>query len=114
MQAGTGAIFNDPNGSEADQYRIRDYVQGLVERAQEGSTISMSIYNITDFDLDLGTEILRASFNGVNVQQVREGSVAGESTVGRMLLGALGDDVESASWAVASEDGCNSSNDDHE
>src|SRR5699024_748556 len=23
MQAGTGAIFNDPNGSEADQYRIR-------------------------------------------------------------------------------------------
>lgn len=113
MQAGTGAIFNDPNGSEADQYRIRDYVQGLVERAPEGSTISMSIYNITDFDLDLGTEILRASFNGVNVQLVLEGSVAGESPVGRMLLGALGDDLEADSWAVACDDGCHGSNINH-
>src|SRR5699024_1957502 len=27
-QAETGATFNNPNGSEAEQYEIRDYIQG--------------------------------------------------------------------------------------
>lgn len=113
MQAATGAVFNDPNGSEADQYKIRDYIQGLVERASEGSTITMSIYNITDFDLDFATELLRASFNGVNVQLVVEGSVAGESPVGKMLLAGLGDNVEADSWAVSCDDACHGSNINH-
>lgn len=113
VRASTGAIFNDPNGSEADQYKIRDYIHGLVERAPEGSTITMSIYNITDFDLDLATELLRASFNGVNVQLVMEGSVAGESSVGKMLLAGLGDDTEADSWAVPCDDGCHGNNINH-
>lgn len=113
MHASTGALFNDPNGPEAEQYKIRDYIQGLVERAPEGSTISMSIYNITDFDLDLATELLRASFNDVSVRLVLEGSVAGESPVGKMLLGALGDDVEADSWAIACDNGCHGNNINH-
>lgn len=113
MHADTGAIFNDPNGPDADQYKIRDYIRGLVERAPAGSTISMSIYNITTFDLDFATELLRASFNGVNVQLVLEGSVGGESPVGTMLLGGLGDDVEADSWAIACDEGCHGSNINH-
>src|SRR5690625_7321082 len=42
MQAGTGVIFNDPNGSDAVQYRIRAYVQDLVESVPVWYTISLT------------------------------------------------------------------------
>lgn len=113
MQAHTGAIFNDPNGDVGEQYRIRDYIQGLVERAPEGSTITMSIYNITEFDFDFAAEVLRASFRGVSTRLILEGDAAGETASGRVLLAGLGSDTNADSWAVECDSGCHASNINH-
>lgn len=63
---GNGVVFNDPNGSKADQLRIIKHIDRAIDAAPKGSTIRMALYG---FDIDSTTKKLVAAHQrGVGVQ----------------------------------------------
>lgn len=101
----TGAVFNDPTGTSAEQYRIRDHVLGLIEATEPGATISMSIYNITDHERGVADAIIAAAERGVAVRVVLESTNADTGSA-QALVSALGTDQSKPSWAKVCIEGC--------
>lgn len=109
----TGALFNDPNGTAEEQYAIRDYLHELVDEAQTGSTISMSIYNITDFDADFADAVVAAADRGVNTRVVLESTASAQTGSGQAIIDALGTDTNAESWVSVCTVGCHGTRHNH-
>lgn len=110
----TGAVFNDPNGTAAEQYAIRDHIVELTAASEPGSTISASIYNLTDFDLGYAEELVAAAERGVRVRVVLETVTARPDREARdLLLERLGTDRGQASWVATCTEGCHGTRHNH-
>lgn len=109
----TGAVFNDPDGSTDEQYAIRDYLRTLVDDAAEGSTVSMSIYNITDFDADFADALVDAAERGVHTRIVLESTAAAGTPSGQAIIDGLGTDTTADSWASVCTAGCHGTRHNH-
>ncbi|HEY6739071.1 MAG TPA: phospholipase D-like domain-containing protein, partial [Actinopolymorphaceae bacterium] len=101
----TGALFNQPTGTTAEQYRIRDHIRALVDAAPAGSAITMSIYNITDHERGFADAVIAAAGRGVRVRAVFESTNAGTGSA-QAIIAALGRDRTKPSWAVVCTEGC--------
>src|SRR5580704_14115954 len=64
----TGPLFNNPNGTAAQQDAIRDYLVDLVAGAPAGSTIRLSSFTFGDDTL--ANTLITAKARGVTVQVV--------------------------------------------
>uniref|UniRef100_A0AAU2VFD2 phospholipase D n=1 Tax=Streptomyces sp. NBC_00003 TaxID=2903608 RepID=A0AAU2VFD2_9ACTN len=96
----TGAIFNNPAGTTAEQDRIRDHLLGLVNQAPAGSTITAGLYTFTDNSV--GEALVAAKTRGVNVRIAidhKSSTMLGGET-GR-LTDALGTDTTKPSYVVS-------------
>lgn len=109
----TGALFNDPNGTVAEQYAIRDYVRTLIDKAPAGSTVSMSIYNITDFDAEFANAILEADDRGVHMRVVLESTTSAQTSSGQAIIDGLGTDNTADSWTSVCSAGCHGTRHNH-
>ncbi|SFO84180.1 Phosphatidylserine/phosphatidylglycerophosphate/cardiolipin synthase [Amycolatopsis arida] len=101
----TGAVFNNPYGSAAEQYAIRDHVVNLVRATEPGATISTSIYNITDHERGVADALVAAARRGVRVRVVLESEKAGTGSA-QAIVSGLGRDRSKPSWAVVCASGC--------
>lgn len=110
--AQTEAVFNDPTGSQDEQYAVRDHVMGLVESTEAGETISMSLYNITDDERVFADALLDAADRGVQVRVVLESENAATGSA-QAIVDGLGTDREQPSWAVVCSSGCHGTNINH-
>lgn len=108
----TGAVFNDPGGTESEQYAIRDHVKNLVDSTETGETITMSLYNVTDHERGFADSLIAAADRGVNVRVVLESKNAdtGSATA---IVEHLGTDKSQPSWAVVCSSGCHGTNINH-
>ncbi|WP_166355319.1 phospholipase D-like domain-containing protein [Phytoactinopolyspora limicola] len=102
----TGALFNNPQGTKAQQYVIRNYLLEMVKAAKPGSTISMSIFNITNFDRGFADALVQAARRGVKVRVVLEGTAAAKTGAGKAIIAGLGTNKSRSSWAVVCTKGC--------
>ncbi|MGW4159418.1 phospholipase D-like domain-containing protein [Streptomyces sp. NPDC004788] len=96
----TTATFNDPSGDTAAQNRIRDHIADLVDRAETGSTISVSMYNFTDDTV--AAALAAAKTRGVNVRVILDHTTL--ATTGNEyadLARDLGTDRTQGSWVYA-------------
>ncbi|MFD9795368.1 phosphatidylserine/phosphatidylglycerophosphate/cardiolipin synthase family protein [Streptomyces sp. NPDC059070] len=108
----TGALFNDPAGTTAEQDRIRDHVVSLVDDAPAGSTVQMSMYTFTD-DV-LRTALIAAKDRGVAVRVVvdykshnfkPDGTELTKGGEYENLAAALGTDRTRPSWILSCPQG---------
>lgn len=117
----TEVVFNDPSGSDAEQFRITNKMLHYIDCAQSGSVIVMSWFSLTDYDFV--SHLRQAYARGVNVRflinkhSVQAGSVSiGAWTALKSTLGTSADiSVRNASqvagnpggsWALYCNGGC--------
>lgn len=108
----TGAVFNDPTGSESEQYAIRDHLKDLVDSTEADETIKMSLYNITNDERVFADALIAAADRGVNVQVVLEAENASSGSA-KAIVDRLGADQSQTSWAVVCSNGCHGTNINH-
>lgn len=101
----TGAVFNNPLGSAEQEYAIRDHILGLVEASDPGSSITTSIYHITEAERGFADALVAASDRGVHVRVVLESAYATDPSA-RAIVDGLGTDQSQPSWAAICDAGC--------
>ncbi|MFG1710838.1 phospholipase D-like domain-containing protein [Nonomuraea sp. M3C6] len=89
------AVFNDP---VSDRNAIQNRIVQLIEGADPGSTIRMSMFYATDATIP--NALIAARNNGRNVQVVFDKKMAG-TAIYTSLAGALGENLGASSWVLA-------------
>ncbi|WP_255955124.1 phospholipase D-like domain-containing protein [Streptomyces odontomachi] len=92
----TGAVFNKPTGSTAEQQAIRTQVQTIVANADSGSIIRVAMYHL--WDDGLANDLVAAKDRGVNVRLVLDHSTLDYPSSYNILKAALGTSTGTASW----------------
>lgn len=100
-----GAIFNTPTGTTEEQYRIRDYVQDLVDSTEAGEVIRISMYRISDHEDGFVDSLIAAKDRGVDIQIVFNAMYAGTGSA-QKLIDRLGNDQAKDSWTTICSSGC--------
>ncbi|OEJ51910.1 hypothetical protein BGK72_15185 [Streptomyces agglomeratus] len=96
----TGATFNHPAGTAAEQSRIRDHITGLVNRAAAGTSITVSMYTFTDDTV--ADALVAAKRRGVSVKVILDRtSVTMTGGEYDTLAAGLGTDRTRPSWVLA-------------
>lgn len=108
----TGAVFNKPTGTTAEQYAIRDHLLGLVDGTPAGATISMSIYHLTDDERVFADALIAAVDRGVKVRLVFESEYVSSGSA-QALVTKLGRDKTKPNWAAICNAGCHGSKINH-
>lgn len=108
----TGAVFNDPTGTEDEQYAIRDHIMGLVESTEPGETISVSLSNVTDDERGFADSLVAAADRGVKVRAVLSGPTS-DTGAAKAIVDGLGTDKDKDSWAIVCSSGCHGSKINH-
>jgi phosphatidylserine/phosphatidylglycerophosphate/cardiolipin synthase-like enzyme len=97
----TTATFNDPSGPVAEQDKIRDHVVSLIDGAEAGSTINVSMYTFTDNPVR--EALLAAKARGVSVKVIVDNHSSSAVTDGgeyENLVAGLGTDRSKSSWVL--------------
>jgi phosphatidylserine/phosphatidylglycerophosphate/cardiolipin synthase-like enzyme len=96
----TTATFNDPGGDTAAQNRIRDHIIGLINQAESGSTITVSMYNFTDNETSAA--LVAAKARGVGIRVLLDHTtLATSGNEYAALADKLGTDRTKSSWVYA-------------
>lgn len=100
------AVFNDPQGTVAEQYAIFIQFGRLIDRTPAGETIAMSFFGldkVTDADSpdtpDLTAKLIAAHERGVKVRIISDNGNVGNDAWTK-LSAALGSDDSAGSWIV--------------
>ena len=98
-----GLHFNDPTGTQAQQYALNTYLVRAIDNTPAGATLRVAMFsgNIASFK----DALLAAHQRGVNVRLIMDGHST-DSDWWRELESALGRDVASPSFAVVCPDSC--------
>ncbi|BCJ34999.1 hypothetical protein Athai_25020 [Actinocatenispora thailandica] len=91
----TGAVFNDPLGTAAQQNAIKDRIIATIDATRPGATIRSSMYALTDQDYT--DALVTAHDRGVTVRVVLDAKYAG-SAASQNLIAALGSYPSAGSW----------------
>ncbi|MFI1100418.1 phosphatidylserine/phosphatidylglycerophosphate/cardiolipin synthase family protein [Streptomyces melanogenes] len=91
----TGAVFNDPQGTVAEQNAIKDHIVGAIDNTQSGRTLRAAMYALTD--TGYSDALIRAHDRGVQVRVVLDYAFS-TSTAATQLATALGKDMTQPSW----------------
>ncbi|MBT2491843.1 hypothetical protein J7E96_25600 [Streptomyces sp. ISL-96] len=96
----TGATFNNPAGTAAEQSRVRDHITGLINQAAAGTTITVSMYTFTEDTV--ADALVAAKQRGVSVKVILDHTSA-TMTGGEYdtLATGLGTDRTKPSWVLA-------------
>ncbi|MEV6649366.1 phospholipase D-like domain-containing protein [Streptomyces sp. NPDC051219] len=96
----TTATFNHPGGTATEQNRVRDHVVGLIDDAQPGTSITVSMYTFTEDTVR--NALLAAKDRGVSVKVILDHTSA-TMTGGEYgnLAAGLGTDRTKSSWVLA-------------
>ncbi|MEV4472116.1 phospholipase D-like domain-containing protein [Nonomuraea sp. NPDC049504] len=95
----TEAVFNDPVSAPA---AIQDRIVQLIQGADPGSTIRVSLYYASDATIP--NALIAAKNAGRNVQVVFDKKMAG-TAIQAALAGALGTDTGQSSWVLVCPSG---------
>ncbi|WP_181690226.1 phospholipase D-like domain-containing protein [Streptomyces sp. NBRC 110611] len=93
----TEAVFNNPNGSRAEQLAIVNRQVDLISGAPAGSRIRMAMFYATH--APVVDALAAAHRRGVRVQAVFDNKAV-DSAPYRKLAGALGTDASATSWVM--------------
>ncbi|MBN0046750.1 phosphatidylserine/phosphatidylglycerophosphate/cardiolipin synthase family protein [Streptomyces actuosus] len=91
----TGAVFNDPKGTTAQQNAVKDHIIKAIDGTQGGRLIRASLYALKD--QDYADALIRAHRRGVNIRVVLDHAYADSAAV-RSLETELGTDRSVSSW----------------
>ncbi|GAA3506949.1 phospholipase D-like domain-containing protein [Streptomyces showdoensis] len=91
----TGAVFNNPKGTVAEQNAIKDHITGAVRATEPGRLIRAALYALTD--QGYVDALVDAHARGVNVRVVLDAKYS-DSAAAQSLIGALGTDKSALSW----------------
>jgi phosphatidylserine/phosphatidylglycerophosphate/cardiolipin synthase-like enzyme len=94
----TGAVFNLPSGSKAQQQRIDRHVITLIRNAPKRATIYTNVYHLSD--RVLAAELVKARKRGVRVRVIVDYWTTGTPAY-KALKKALGTNLRKASWIIA-------------
>lgn len=93
----TGAVFNDPKGTVAQQNAIKDHIIEAIGNTQSGRLVRASLYALKDQDY---TDALTAAHRrGVNIRVVLDASYW-DTPATQSLVAELGSDRTGSSWVV--------------
>lgn len=91
------AVFNDPNGTAAEQQRIVTYVQSLINGTPAGQDIRMSMFH---YDLPAITaDLVAARDRGVRVKVIIDHESANTAAT-QSLIAQLGTNRSATSWVT--------------
>lgn len=93
----TGAVFNNPAGSAAEQNRVRDHIVDLINRTESGRLIRASMYALQD--QVVADAFVAAKQRGVNVQLVID-SAFKTHAASQTVINALGTNKSASSYVV--------------
>ncbi|MFF8452755.1 phospholipase D-like domain-containing protein [Streptomyces leeuwenhoekii] len=91
----TGAVFNNPKGTSAEQNAVKNHIIGAIGNTQSGRLIRAALYAVTDQGYT--DALLAAHARGVSVRVVLDASYSG-SAAARGLITGLGTDESAGSW----------------
>ncbi|MFC8510003.1 phosphatidylserine/phosphatidylglycerophosphate/cardiolipin synthase family protein [Streptomyces sp. NPDC057411] len=91
----TGAVFNNPKGTVAEQNAVKDHIIGAIHATEPGRLIRAALYALTDQDYT--NALTDAHARGVNVRVVLDAKYS-DSAAAQSLIGALGKDKTAQSW----------------
>lgn len=91
----TGAVFNDPAGTTAEQNRVRDHIVGLINETEKGRLIRASMYALQD--PVVSDAFLAAHSRGVNVQLVLDSKFAPHAA-SQAVINGLGTNKKNRSY----------------
>ncbi|MFG3497681.1 phosphatidylserine/phosphatidylglycerophosphate/cardiolipin synthase family protein [Streptomyces sp. NPDC047928] len=91
----TGAVFNNPLGTEAEQNAVKNHIIGAIDNTQSGRTLRAAMYALTD--TGYSDALRRAHTRGVQVRVVLDHSYS-TSAAATQLTSALGTDMTRTSW----------------
>ncbi|MFD3736141.1 phosphatidylserine/phosphatidylglycerophosphate/cardiolipin synthase family protein [Streptomyces sp. NPDC058632] len=91
----TGAVFNDPRGSAAQQNAVKGHIIAAIDNTQSGRTIRSALYALNDQDYT--DALIDAHRRGVTVRVVLDAKFE-SSAATQSLIGALGTDKSTGSW----------------
>ncbi|MFI5756761.1 phosphatidylserine/phosphatidylglycerophosphate/cardiolipin synthase family protein [Streptomyces sp. NPDC051569] len=93
----TGAVFNNPRGTTAEQNAVKNHIISAVDQTQSGRLIRVALYVLDDQGY---TDALKRAYaRGVDVRVVLD-SHSGAKSATRDLLSALGTDRSKGSWVT--------------
>ncbi|MFJ8588798.1 phosphatidylserine/phosphatidylglycerophosphate/cardiolipin synthase family protein [Streptomyces sp. NPDC093595] len=91
----TGAVFNDPQGTAAEQDAVKNHIIKAIDNTQSGRTLRAALYALTD--TGYSDALRRAHDRGVQVRVVLDHTYS-TSTAATQLRTTLGTDRTRASW----------------
>ncbi|HST86588.1 MAG TPA: phospholipase D-like domain-containing protein [Kineosporiaceae bacterium] len=97
-----GAVFNKPDGSQAEQYAIADHLMASIDAAPAGSVIRMSFYSVTISSFV--DRLIAAHDRGVHVRLLMDDHDIRDTWT--RLTAALGQDHTAESFAVLCHRSC--------
>lgn len=101
----TGGIFNDPNGTTKQKYKIVNHINTAIDNTPSGATIRIVTFRFT---LDSTfSAIQRAHDRGVNIRLLI-GGVPVADGYNQQLAKMLGTDTSQPSFMTQCQHGCNS------
>lgn len=93
----TGAVFNNPRGTTAEQDAVKDHIIGAIDNTASGRLIRAALYALTDQDY---TDALVSAYErGVNVRVVLDYDYSGKAAA-QNLISVLGTDTTGSSWVT--------------
>ncbi|WP_369032299.1 phospholipase D-like domain-containing protein [Streptomyces adonidis] len=93
----TGAVFNNPKGTAAQQNAVKNHIIQAIGNTQSGRLIRVSLYALKDQDYT--DALVAAHERGVNVRVVLDSSFA-DAAATQNLVKELGTDRTQRSWVV--------------
>ncbi|ELS53176.1 hypothetical protein STVIR_5854 [Streptomyces viridochromogenes Tue57] len=91
----TGAVFNNPKGSAAQQNAVKDHIITTINNTQSGRMIRSALYALKDQDYT--DALVSAHRRGVTVRVVLDAKFKSDAAT-RNLISALGTDKSEGSW----------------
>ncbi|MEV0977991.1 phospholipase D-like domain-containing protein [Streptomyces sp. NPDC049915] len=91
----TGAVFNNPKGTTAEQNAVKDHIIKAIDNTQPGRLIRASLYALKD--QDYADALIRAHQRGVDIRVVLDAAYA-DSTAVASLKAELGTSMSATSW----------------
>ncbi|MFE2267112.1 phospholipase D-like domain-containing protein [Streptomyces griseosporeus] len=91
----TGAVFNNPKGTVAEQNAVKDHIIKAIDNTVSGRLIRASLYALKD--QDYADALIRAHQRGVEVRVVLDAAYA-DSTAVASLKAELGTSMSATSW----------------
>ncbi|MFF0275604.1 phosphatidylserine/phosphatidylglycerophosphate/cardiolipin synthase family protein [Streptomyces sp. NPDC004330] len=94
----TGAVFNNPKGTAAEQDAVKNHIIAAIDKTQAGRTLRAALYVMQDQDFT--DALVAADQRGVNVRVVldHKSVEAPAPAPAQNLIAALGTDKSQNSW----------------